>query len=389
MELTGNILLIGGSGILSSDICKLAIERGIIVTIANRGKKKEFMNPKARMVTIDIRRDTVEALQMKLCDRKYDVIVDFITFNLEQLKKTLQVIKGCCNQYIFVSSATVYKEKIIDEPYSEIDEIGNKEWDYCYSKSECEWYLMKHKNEIGSEYTIVRPYVTYGATRMPFQIAPIEYYTIINRILCDKPILVMGRETKCTVTSTKDFAVGILGLFGNKDAFSEAVHITANHVTTWGKIIEILGRQIGKNVLVVDISQEYLQNVKEIGFEFAELSGDKGRNMVFDNSKIKRLAPEFIGDIEFSQAVPEILKYYEEHLEKRIINYIWDGRIDNLIIGYYKQNKMSVPSNIKLFHVIIHIKSKKDLAMYVIGRITFLYNFCKWSKTKIRGRRNR
>ena len=94
----------------------------------------------------------------------------------------LDVVSNKCKQYIFISSATVYKEKN-NHHYIESDEIGNDKWDYCLEKSECEWYLKNHRETLGCQYSIIRPYVTYGKTRFPFQIAPIEYYTIINRIM--------------------------------------------------------------------------------------------------------------------------------------------------------------------------------------------------------------
>ena len=37
------ILMIGGTGIISSEICSLSIERGHDVTIVNRGKRKSLM----------------------------------------------------------------------------------------------------------------------------------------------------------------------------------------------------------------------------------------------------------------------------------------------------------------------------------------------------------
>lgn len=52
----------------------------------------------------------------------------------------LDVVSNKCKQYIFISSATVYKEKN-NHHYIESDEIGNDKWDYCLEKSECEWYL--------------------------------------------------------------------------------------------------------------------------------------------------------------------------------------------------------------------------------------------------------
>ena len=60
------ILLIGGTGILSSEICANAIKKGYNVTILNRGLRKDFINKEARFVKADIRNDTVDIIKNKI-----------------------------------------------------------------------------------------------------------------------------------------------------------------------------------------------------------------------------------------------------------------------------------------------------------------------------------
>ena len=56
----------------------------------------------------------------------FDVIIDFLTYNKEQLIDTLDVLAGKFEQYIFISSATVYKKSSEDELIAEDKtEIGN------------------------------------------------------------------------------------------------------------------------------------------------------------------------------------------------------------------------------------------------------------------------
>lgn len=105
------ILMIGGTGIISSEICSLSIERGHDVTIVNRGKRKSLINEKAHLIVADVRQESAEQIKEKIGQSSYDVVVDFISYNVGHVKKMLDVVSNKCKQYIFISSATVYKEK--------------------------------------------------------------------------------------------------------------------------------------------------------------------------------------------------------------------------------------------------------------------------------------
>ena len=362
------ILLIGGTGILSSEICANAIKKGYNVTILNRGLRKDFINKEARFVKADIRNDTVDIIKNKInIHKKYDVVIDFITYNVEQLKKSIQIVQNMTKQYIFISSATAYKN--VEGRYTEECEIGNDIWDYCLEKSECEWYLSKKKDDFSFKYTIVRPYVTYGRTRIPYQIAPIEYYTILNRIMNNKPIPICGIDTRCTLTNAKDFAVGVVGLFLNEAAYGEAVHITANADTTWKEAIEIIANKLNKKITFVDINKHYLyEHSKEAGIDIDEILGDKSRNMIFDNQKIKRLVPEYKGEIGFEEGIDKTLEYYKNNPEKRIINYSWDAKIDRLIKNYLRTKNISVKNSLLNITSYKNKLTIKEIGKYMVNR---------------------
>ena len=89
----------------------------------------------------------------------------------------------------------------------------------------------------------------------------------------------------------------------NPKAYGEAFHITAGSETTWGNIVETIGKKLNHRVNLVDIPIEFLQGKKNIGIDIAELSGDKSRDMVFDNSKIRDAVPEFKGEISFDNGI--------------------------------------------------------------------------------------
>lgn len=60
------ILLIGGSGIISTEVCKLAIDQGNEVYILNRGKRKRFIHESANLVVADIRSESEENIRKNL-----------------------------------------------------------------------------------------------------------------------------------------------------------------------------------------------------------------------------------------------------------------------------------------------------------------------------------
>lgn len=331
------ILLIGGTGIISKDVCRVALEKNYDVTLFNRGKNRDHVLPGAKLIIGDIRNESIDELQNKL-DNWYDVIVDFISYNCEQLEKTIHLIEGRCQQYIFISSATVYSKNLrANEKYVESDPIDNPYWQYTIDKSQCEHWLENHKGKIN--YTIVRPYVTYGETRIPFQINTSEYYTLLNRIICDKPVLASGANAACTLTYAYDFSIGLVGLFLNEKAYHESFHITTDEELTWKQCIQIIGQKLNKEVTIVDIPLEALKRYDCSILNFNELTADKGRNNRFDNSKIKQAVPVFNANTPFERGIENSINHF---IIDNKINYSWDAQIDYIIHSYLRGNKQKV-----------------------------------------------
>lgn len=372
-----NVLLIGGTGILSTEICRIALERGLDVTTLNRGRRTEFINEKSTNIIADIRKENIECLRRKINIKNYDVVIDFISYTPEQLNKSIEMVGNNCKQFIFISSATVYNEVPGQHNYTEDDNIYNNEWDYCVNKTRCE-ELLKN-GQWNFEYSIVRPYITYGKTRIPFQIVPLKYYSFLNRIKNEKNIIVSNKNAICTLTNIQDFAIGVLGLFLNPAAYGEAVHVTSDFRYSWLQVAEIIGKKIGFSPQIIDIPISFLNNISNPGFEVAELSGDKSRNMIFDNAKIKCLVPEFSGEISFEEGIGDSLKFYEETAHQNI-DYVWEGRIDRILCMYYKSKKIPVSQDKCGIKGNKEKMCTKDKILYYIGRYEFLYVLAKHMK---------
>lgn len=369
------ILVYGGSGIISTEIVKLAINSGNSVTVVNRGKHPHFFSDDVKCITADLRNEALESLREKITEN-YDTVIDLISYKPTELEKLMQLSKSKCSQYIFFSSATVYSPKI--GRYIESDQIGDSTWSYATNKALCEKQLAENASDFGFSYTIIRPYITYGETRIPFQFAPLEYYTIINRMKCGKCIPVFENSVKCTMTTAADFAVGAVGLIQNTDGYGKAFHITGNYEITWNDALKIEAKAFGEQCSMIPIPLSVFQNLKlSGGLNTDEVIGDKSRKMLFDNSKICKAVPSFQGTTKLEDMMPKIVEYYNRFPVARKINYAWDGRADRMLI---LTGQLSASQKRSLRFSSTEPYTFKEKIIYLINRYEFLFQMRKLIK---------
>lgn len=69
------VLIIGGTGILSSAVVNECINQHMEVTMLNRGTKKAFINSSAELIKCDVHDESL--VLNKLKNRHFDAIIDF------------------------------------------------------------------------------------------------------------------------------------------------------------------------------------------------------------------------------------------------------------------------------------------------------------------------
>ena len=186
--------------------------------------------------------------------------------------------------------------------------------------------LKKAYNEAGFPYTIVRPSHTYDKTLIPL----IGDYTAYQRLKQGKPVIVHGDGTSIwTLTHHSDFAVGMVGLFGTTEAINNVYQITSDEWLSWNQIYKLFAKELGVEPQLVHIPSEIIAKYnKDLG---DGLLGDKTHSMIFDNSKIKALVPEFDAKIPFSEGVKEIVAWYEAHPAPEKFDTELDKTMDKII----------------------------------------------------------
>jgi nucleoside-diphosphate-sugar epimerase len=322
------VLFIGGTGIISSACSQLAVDRGIELYLLNRGETSKRPVPKgAKVLKANIR--DIESVEKALDGRRFDVVVDWIAFTPEHIETDLEVFTDRTDQYIFISSASAYHTPPPALPVTESTSLYNPVWQYSRDKIACEERLLLAMREEGFPMTIVRPSHTYDCTLFPMH----EQYTAVHRIRQGKKIIVHGDGTSLwTLTHHRDFAKGFVGLLGNPHAIGEAFHITTDEILTWNHIVQLIAKAAGTEADIVHVPSEFIAAFDP---EWGEsLLGDKAHSMVFDNSKIKRTVPDFKATIPFARGAEEIINWFDEDPDRRVVDAEMNLLIDRIIQQY-------------------------------------------------------
>ena len=319
------ILFIGGTGVISSACAELALERGIDLTFFNRGQSTTRRVPEGvRVISGDIRdaAGTAKLLQ----NEQFDVVVNWIAFGTDHIEIDLNLFRDRVGQYIFISSASAYQTPPANLPIVESTPLHNPYWGYSQAKIACEERLMRAYREEGFPMTIVRPSHTYDRTKVPL----IGRYTALRRMIRGERVVVHGDGTSLwTLTHHVDFAKGFVGLLGNPHAIGEAFHITSDEVLTWNQIYETLAAAAGVSPKIAYLPTRVI-NAVDPG-EGAGLLGDKMNNMILDNSKIKRVVPDFKATIPFNVGAREIVAWHAADPARQVVEEKWTQLFNRLL----------------------------------------------------------
>ena len=318
-------LFIGGTGVISTEVAKLFLQRGGELWVLNRGNRNQRLPEGTHTLTGDIYDEA--SIQTLLAEHEFDVVADFLAFRAEDIERAYRLFAGKTAQYIFISSASAYQKPCIGPVITESTPLKNPFSQYARDKIACEDALMKHYREDDFPMTIVRPSHTYDETALI-----VENWTVIDRMLKGKSVLVQGDGTTFwTLTHSADFAKAFVGLMGNVHAIGHAVHITSDEALTWDQIYHVIGDILQVDPKLVHVATEFLADTAPRDEVRAPYQGDKSNHIVLDNSKIKALVPDFVCTIPFAVGYRQVMAYYLAHPELQVVDEVYDRWCDAVI----------------------------------------------------------
>ena len=199
------VLFTGGTGNISTACTHLAINRGIDVTLLNRGRHSD--RPPAGVKTLSLDIEDAAAVSHALAGTSFDAVVDWVASEPPHAERDIALFRGRTRHYIFISSASVYQKPPTHYLITESTPLANPYWAYSQQKTACEERLLRAYREEGFPIRIVRPSLTYGDTQIALAINSwAKSYTVVDRMRRGRKVIVPGDGSSLLVITHKSIS---------------------------------------------------------------------------------------------------------------------------------------------------------------------------------------
>ena len=290
-------LILGGTGAMGRYLVELLSQRhDWSVSVTSRNDRKNIGNIKF------IKGNARDRAFMSsfLTGRHFDVIVDFMNYGYDEFMECHKKLLSVADHYVFLSSSRVYafsETPIIEKSPRLLDVTTDQDFlqtqRYALRKARQENIL---KESGFTNYTIIRPYITYSDRRL--QLGVYEKEQWLYRVLNDKPIVIREEilSKRTTLTYGKDVSYVLSRVMDSKP-LAESVHIMTEETMTWGKVLSIY-REVIKKELDKDIKVFTTRAMSEIEDLF-EGGYNTKYDRLYDRSFDNALAELRYGHVEY------------------------------------------------------------------------------------------
>jgi nucleoside-diphosphate-sugar epimerase len=287
-------LIVGGTGLISTAITRLLLEKGEDVTLYNRGTSEARIPVGAKQIQGDRTQYSVFEAQIQEAGT-FDVVIDMICYTPEDAQSAVRALSGRTGQLIFCSTVDVYSKPGVHMPYRE-DEPRNAITEYGRNKVKCENILLQAHAHGNFKVTIIRPAATYGEGGKIIHSFGWST-TYLDRLRKGKPIVVHGDGNSLWVMChIDDVARAFIAAAGNSKTHGRAYHTTGEEWMSWNQFHRTVAIAMGAPPpKLVHIPTDLLYRLAP---QRAEISyGNFQYSNVYDNSAAK-------SDLNFRYTIP-------------------------------------------------------------------------------------
>lgn len=237
----------GGTGAMGKELVPLLaqdINNKITVTsrrVLSSNKNIEYIQGNAKNSMF---------INSLLENNRFDVIVDFMLYSVNEFKDRYTLLLNSCKQYIFFSSSRIYaasNKPINEDSYRLLDISTDQEYleagEYSLTKAQEEDILRDSRFK---NWVIIRPYKTYSSGRLQLGVFETEQW--LYRAVSGKAVVVPGNieYLHTSLTYAEDTAKILKRIIGDMSLNAEVIQIANPERTTWGDIMRIYSQFIEK-----------------------------------------------------------------------------------------------------------------------------------------------
>jgi len=291
------VLVIGGTGLISTGIVKHLLANGADVSVFNRARRDDALPQTVKRLTGD--RDQCDAFEQQFSAARFDAVIDMICFNAEQAASDVRAFGGRCEHFLFCSTVCTYGVKVpaevlVTETFPQEPISG-----YGRNKVAAEHVFLRAHEERRFQVTIIRPSHTYGPGASlidNLEFDPVSW----DRIQGGLPVLCAGDGLGLWQSTHRD-DVGKLfaGAVLNPKTFGQAYNATRQTVLTWRDYYREVAAALGREAQLLFMPAGWI--IKRDPARFGLLQDITQFHGAYDSSKARRDVPEFCCEIGLTQ----------------------------------------------------------------------------------------
>lgn len=238
-----NVLILGGTGLISTPMVSQFVERGDSVTVFNRAKREAKLPAGARLIVGD-RYDHADFVSQMQSAGTFDVVVEMIGYTGDDARSLSEAFAGRIGQLIFCSTVDVYAKPATHYPYLE-NEVHYPLGRYAEGKVEAEAMLTEAHTRGDFPVTILRPAHTYSDSgTLVHSLGWTTTY--LDRLRKGKPIVVHGDGTSLWASChAEDVARAFVHASGNTHSYGHGYHLTGEEWLPWNTYHTIVADAVG------------------------------------------------------------------------------------------------------------------------------------------------
>jgi nucleoside-diphosphate-sugar epimerase len=239
------LLIIGGTGLISTGITRFLLERGDDVMLYNRGVTHADIPQGARAITGN-RKDFAAFERQLHAAGAFDCVIDMVCFEPDEATSLIRAVAGRAGHLIFCSTVDVYSKPAARYPIREdAPRRPDPIFPYAYNKAICENLLLEAEARGDFPLTIIRPAYTYGEGRGLLHTFR-GRTSVLDRIRKGLPIVVHGDGQSLWASCHRDdVAHAFVNAAANPVAFGRQYHTAGEEWLTWNQYFAGIAEAMG------------------------------------------------------------------------------------------------------------------------------------------------
>lgn len=290
-----DILIIGGTGFISSALVRKLVERGHAVAVVTRGISASpvSIQPGVRYIQADRRQE--QKLREVVGHETFDAVYDMIAYEAGESQTAVRVFRGKIGRFVHCSTISVYMvsedvrcpitEDQDRAPLMAPDYRSPFGWEYGVNKRNCEQVLWNAHDEKSFPVSMIRPTFVSG----PRDPAKRDFFWI-ERILDGDPLLVPGTgEFEFQNVFVEDVARAFADLLDHPASIGQAYNVADETRFSLNTYLHLFADLLQKEPRIVHIDQGQFDALPFSSSREGDVFPfNTRRNAVFSLEKIRR-----------------------------------------------------------------------------------------------------